>query len=97
MKASGFLHLQSTEPLFSRLVGLGGSPLIQPLPLQVGDISFGIVASVLGLDKLQPAEQVEAITSTPAQELSAKLAGVPFPLAAIVDGDVVKSSPSVST
>lgn len=96
MVASGFLHLQSTEPLFSQLVGLGGSPLIQPLPLQVAEIAFGIVTSKLSLENLSPADQVKNIVEISAQELSAKLAGVPFPLAAVVDGDIVKASPSVS-
>lgn len=93
--ACGFFHLQSDEPLFCQLVALGGSPLVQPLPLQVAEIAYGIVTSVLGLDKLSPAEQVEALLAIPAEELSAKLAGVPFPVAAVVDGDIVKSSPSV--
>lgn len=96
MAASGFLHLQATEPLFSQLVGLGGSPLIQPLPLPVAEIAFRIVTSILGLENLQPADQVRKIVEIPAQELSTKLAGVPFPLAAVVDGDIVKASPSVS-
>lgn len=75
---------------------MGGSPLIQPLPPQVAEVAFGIVTGALGLNELQPSEQVKALVAMPAQELSAKLAGVPFPLAAIIDGGIVKSSPSVS-
>lgn len=95
--ASGFFHLQSTEPLFNQLVALGGSALIQPLPPQAAEAAFGIVTGALGLDKLDPSEQVKALVALPAQDLFAKLAGVSFPLAAVVDGDIVKSTPSVST
>lgn len=62
----------------------------------MAEFAFGIVTSILGLENLQPTDQVKSIVETPAHELSAKLAGVPFPLAAVVDGDIVKSSPSVS-
>lgn len=92
--ASGFFHLQSAEPLFARLVALGGSPLLQPVPEFVGEIAYGIVTGALGLADLAPAEQVQALLSTPAAELSARLQGVPFPVSAIIDGDVVKAAPS---
>lgn len=59
-------------------------------------MAFGIVTKILGLESLQPADQVKKIVEISAQELSTKLAGVPFPLAAVVDGDIVKASPSVS-
>lgn len=93
-QASGFYHLQSTEPLFNQLVALGGSPLIHPLPAGVAEVAFGIVTNALGLEKVQPAEQVKALLEIPAAELSAKLSKTPFPLAAVIDDDIVKSTPT---
>lgn len=97
MKASGFHHLQTDEPLFATLVALGGNPLIQPLPLPVTDIAFQIATSTLGLANLDPSEQVKSLLSIPAEELSAKLANAPLPLNAVLDGDIVKSMPSYTS
>lgn len=90
-KASGFFHLHSSEPLFNQLVALGGSPIIQPIPQGVAEIAYGIVTSALGLDKLSPADQVKALLDIPAEELASKLAKVGYPLAAVIDDDVVKT------
>lgn len=48
----------------------------------------------MGIDKLSPAEQVRHLLDTPATDLSSKLAGVPLPLQAVVDNDVVKQTPT---
>lgn len=89
--ASGFFHLQSSEPVFSQLAAYGGSPLIQPIPLEVTEIAYSIAAKVLGIDSLSPADQVKSLLKIPAEEISAKLAGLPVPLSAALDGDVVRS------
>lgn len=75
---------------------MGGSPLIQPLPRGVAEIAYGIVTAALGLDMLQPADQVKSLLEIPATELSSKLSGVPFPLSAVVDDDIVKATPTYS-
>lgn len=95
--ASGFVHLQSDEPLFANLVALGGNPLIQPLPLPVADAAFAGATAALGLADRPPAEQVQALLALPAETLAAKLAAVPLPLNAYHDGDVVKSVPSYAS
>lgn len=86
------IHLQSAEPLFNQLVGLGGSPSLQPFPKEVAEIAYSIMTSILGLDGLPPAEQVAALLEIPATELSAKLAGAPIPIASVIDGDIVPSA-----
>ncbi|ROW15694.1 hypothetical protein VPNG_02190 [Cytospora leucostoma] len=91
--ASGFFHLQSTEPLFNQFVALGGNPLLlQPIPQEVAEVAYSILTSILGLDGLPPAEQVKALLEIPATQLSAKLAAAPpIPIAAVLDGDVIRS------
>lgn len=70
---------------------MGGNPLLQPFPKEVAEIAYSIMTSVLGLDGLPPAEQVKALLEIPATELSARLAGAPIPIAAVIDGDIVPS------
>ncbi|ROW07249.1 hypothetical protein VMCG_03797 [Cytospora schulzeri] len=89
--ASGFVHLHSTEPLFKQLVGMGGSPLLQPFPFEVAETAYSIMTSVLGLDGLPPSEQVKALLEIPAADLSAKLIGAPIPIGSVIDGDIVPS------
>lgn len=89
--------MQSKEALFTTLVALGGNPLIQPLPLAVGDVAFNAVTSVLGLSDLPPAEQVQSLLSIPAEDLTSKLANVPLPLNAYFDDDIVKSVSSYAS
>lgn len=89
--ASGFFHLQSPEPLFKRLAAYGGSPLIQPIPLQVSEIAYDIATKVLGIDGQSPADQVKSLLKMPAEELLAKLGHLPVPLTAAVDAEVVRS------
>lgn len=92
--ASGFFHLQSPTPLFTRLIALGGSPLIQPLPPPVAETAFSIATSALGLAALPPSEQVHSLLALPPAEIVTKLAGTPLPLAAIADGDLVQTVPT---
>jgi carboxylesterase type B len=92
--ASGFYHLQSPEPLFSRLAAYGGSPLIQPIPLEVSEIAYSTAMKVLGIEGQSPADQVKSLLKIPAEELSAKLGHLPVPLTAAVDGEVVRSKTS---
>ncbi|KAG8162827.1 hypothetical protein KVR01_007305 [Diaporthe batatas] len=92
--ASGFFHLQSPEPLFTRLAAYGGSPLIQPVPLQVSEAAYGIAAEILGIDAQPPAEQVRSLLAVPAGELLARVGHLPVPLTAAEDGDVVRSTTS---
>lgn len=47
---------------------------------------------MLGIDSLPPADQVKSLLTIPAGELSTKLAGLPVPLMAALDGDVVRST-----
>lgn len=95
--ASGFFHLQSAEPLFSRLAAYGGSPLIQPIPLEVTEIAYSVATKVLGIESQSPADQVKSLLKIPAEELSAKLGHLPVPLSAAHDGDVVPSKTSYAS
>lgn len=52
------------------------------------------MTNILGLSALSPAEQVKSLLALPPSELVTKLAGVPVPLAAVVDGDIVKAVPT---
>jgi carboxylesterase type B len=94
--ASGFVHLQSEEPLFQRIAAWGGSGLMQPLPLGVAEIGYGMVVKTLGLDSLPPAEQVKELLRIPQDEFEAKVRDVHAPYMAWADGDVVPSVPTFS-
>lgn len=95
--ASGFFHLQSPEPLFSRLAAYGGSPLIQPIPLEVTEIAYSVATKVLGIESQSPADQVKSLLKIPVEELSAKLGHLPVPLSAAHDGDVIPSKTSFAS
>lgn len=70
---------------------MGGGPLLQPFPKEVAEVAYSIVTNLLGVDDLPPAEQVKSLLETPIQEISAKLAGAPIPIASVLDGDIVRS------
>ncbi|KAB5533474.1 Alpha/Beta hydrolase protein [Coniochaeta sp. 2T2.1] len=95
--ASGFVHLQSPEPLFNRLAAWGGSGLMQPLPLGVAEVGYGMVTKALGLDSLSPEEQVKELLRIPTDEFEAKTRDVHAPYMAWVDGDVVHTVPTFSS
>lgn len=67
---------------------------MRPLPLEVGELGYGMVIKALGLDGLSPAEQVEMLPRIPHAELEAKLRNLPAPLTALVDGDIIRSVPT---
>lgn len=60
----------------------------------MGDVAFDAITSHLGLGGLAGPERVQALLDIPAEELSAKLAGVQAPLNAVLDGDIIKQVPS---
>jgi hypothetical protein len=92
--ASGFVHLQSEEPLFHRIAAWAGSGLMQPLPLGVAEVGYGMVVKALGLESLSPADQVKELARIPQDEFEAKTRDVHAPYMAWVDGDIVHAVPT---
>lgn len=79
------------------MAAYGGSPLIQPIPLEVTEIAYSVATKVLGIESQSPADQVKSLLKIPAEELSAKLGHLPVPLSAAHDGDVVPSKTSYAS
>ncbi|OIW26278.1 alpha/beta-hydrolase [Coniochaeta ligniaria NRRL 30616] len=94
--ASGFVHLQSEEPLFQRIAAWGGSGLMQPLPLGVAEVGYNMVVKALGLESLAPAEQIKQLVKIPQDEFEAKCRDVHAPYMAWVDDDIVHTVPTYS-
>lgn len=79
------------------MAAYGGSPLIQPIPLEVAEIAYSVATKVLGIESQSPADQVKSLLKIPAEELSAKLGHLPVPLSATLDGDVIHSKTSYAS
>lgn len=86
LAVSGWLHLQSSEPLFSQLIAMSGSPLIQPRPLAMLEKSFSLLVTALGAQHLSSDGQVKSLLAAPQQQL----ASIRVPVGPLVDGDLVR-------
>lgn len=67
---------------------------MRPLPLEVGELGYGLVTKTLGLDGLSPADQVEQLLRIPQADLEANLRDLPAPINALVDGAIIRSVPT---
>ncbi|KAF3395339.1 Lipase 3 [Talaromyces pinophilus] len=68
--ASATIHLESTTPLFKRMVSMGGTNLlIPPLPEIIAEQTYQRVIDRLGLSKLEPSARVKALTELSTREL----------------------------
>jgi hypothetical protein len=59
------------------------------VPPVVSEISFGIVLQRLGIEGLSSEEQVKFLLELPQEELEIKTRGMPVPLIAVADQDVI--------
>ncbi|EKG18599.1 Carboxylesterase type B [Macrophomina phaseolina MS6] len=90
---SALYHLQSTTPLFKRVVSMSGTPLmIKPLPLHVAEHAYQTVIAALGLTDLTPADRIEKLRRMPPE----KLLKVPHSVRTqpVLDGELIKLAPS---
>ena len=69
---------------------------MQPLPLGVAEVGYGMVLKALGLDSLSPEEQVKELLRIPTEEFESKTRDVHAPYMAWVDSDVVHTVPTYS-
>jgi hypothetical protein len=67
---------------------------MRPLPLEVSKMGYDMVVKALGLDSLNPGEQVEELLRIPHKELEAKIRDVPAPISAWVDNDIIHAVPT---
>ncbi|CVK98715.1 related to carboxylesterase [Fusarium mangiferae] len=87
---AALLHLESSEPLFSRLISLAGTPLgLQPVPPEVADSTYQAVLKHLNINGSSAQERINALLLVPPQDLFQKIPPH-LPLCPVVDGDVVK-------
>lgn len=62
------------EPLFKRIVSVGGSSLLfQPLPESVGESTYSSVLKSLQLDSLSPQQRIKRLVKVPAMDLVSKV------------------------
>ncbi|KAK5681028.1 hypothetical protein LTS10_006788 [Elasticomyces elasticus] len=72
-------HLQSREPLFTRMMAMSGSSLLAPpLPLDVAEQGYQTAIKALGLEGKSVEERMEKLRNMDAGELRAKCAAVPM-------------------
>ncbi|EKD15704.1 uncharacterized protein L3040_004010 [Drepanopeziza brunnea f. sp. 'multigermtubi'] len=88
---AAFLHLESTQPLFKRILAMGGSPLLlKPLTMAAASGIHNVVMERLGFAQMQTAdEKVRALKEASADQLVAAAEGLP--MLPVVDGEYVKS------
>ncbi|KAF3386206.1 Lipase 2 [Penicillium rolfsii] len=68
--ASATLQLQSKQPLFKRMISMGGTNLfMQPLPHEVVETTYEAIVDRLGLGGLSPSERVKTLVSLETQKL----------------------------
>ncbi|OBT82647.1 hypothetical protein VE02_07942 [Pseudogymnoascus sp. 03VT05] len=91
---SGMHLLHSPEPLFKRLVGMSGSPLmLPPLSPPVTEFAYAAVIQALELSHLSSAGRVEALLKVPIKTLLEKIPPM-VPLMPVIDGTLI---PGLST
>lgn len=88
-QASLCFQLHSKEPLFRRLVIMGGSSLLlKPLPPPIQEHSYSIILQALGLDSMSAKDRIKGLLEKP---IEAFLTRVPptVPMSPSLDGDIV--------
>ena len=91
--ASATVQLNSQEPLFKRLMSMGGTSLLmRPLPPVVHEATYDTVISQLGLKDMSAEDRIAALLQMPSEELLSKIPPH-VPLLPLIDGDIV-SAPS---
>lgn len=86
------MHLQSKEPLFKRLVAMGGNALaIKALPPIVSELAYEATLKDLNIAQHSPKERVAALLQIPAKDFLTKLVSG-FPLLPVIDGELIKDN-----
>jgi carboxylesterase type B len=71
---SATLLLHSNEPLFSRVISMGGHALLMaPIPLETANEAYAKVVDCLGLRDLSPAQRVEKLRTIPHKDIIDKV------------------------
>ena len=88
---SAMLLLYHREPLFRRVISMGGHALLMaPVPLEVADIVYMQVLKSLGIDSLTSEKRLEKLQSLGHEEIIAKLP-MTIPNRPVIDGDLFTS------
>ncbi|KAM5353295.1 hypothetical protein ACJZ2D_016804 [Fusarium nematophilum] len=91
---SATLLLHSREPLFRRVVSMGGHALLMaPITLEAADVAYAKVSSSLGLDNLSAKERVEKLRTIPSEEIIKKVPRS-IPNRPVIDGNLFKTAVS---
>ncbi|TVY80602.1 Lipase [Lachnellula suecica] len=86
--ASCLFLLESQQPLFKRLMSMGGTPLlVKPLPSHVAESIYAAVVDKLGLTAASSESRIKVFKEATVEELVAATSN--FPLLPVIDGDVV--------
>uniref|UniRef100_A0A0B7KAF2 Carboxylesterase type B domain-containing protein n=1 Tax=Bionectria ochroleuca TaxID=29856 RepID=A0A0B7KAF2_BIOOC len=83
---SATLLLHSNEPLFSRVISMGGHALLMaPIPLETANEAYAKVVDCLGLRDLSPAQRVEKLRTIPHKDIIDKVPSN-IPNRPVIDG-----------
>lgn len=83
---SATLLLQSKEPLFRKVVSMGGHALLMaPVPLEQADAAYAGVIAALGLDDLSPEDRIAKLRTIPVEEIIRKVPAS-IPNRPVIDG-----------
>ncbi|CAH0003205.1 unnamed protein product [Clonostachys byssicola] len=83
---SATLLLQSNEPLFRRLISMGGHALLMtPIPLETANEAYVKVVDCLGLKDLPPEQRVKKLRTIPHKEIIDKVP-ISIPNRPVIDG-----------
>ncbi len=92
--ASTTVQLSSTEPLFKRLMSMGGTSLLmRSLPPAAHEVIYDTVIDILGLKDLPSEDRIAALVKMPSEELFLKIPPQ-VPLLPLIDGNIIPSPSS---
>ncbi|KAK5061076.1 hypothetical protein LTR84_007617 [Exophiala bonariae] len=83
---AGWLHLQSSESLFSQMVSMSGSSFIQPRPMVMLEKSFSLAAAAFGAEDVSPDAKLQKLLEAPQSDLAAQV----LPVGPLFDGDLIR-------
>jgi len=92
---SCLLHLESPQPLFKRILAMGGSPLlVKPVPPPFAESIYAAVVGKLGLAEKAPEERIQALKNATIEDLLSATAQLP--LLPSVDGELITAPATFS-
>ncbi|KAI9148991.1 hypothetical protein HJFPF1_11035 [Paramyrothecium foliicola] len=87
---SALMHLDSPDPLFEKVISMGGTPFtLKPLKPSVAESTYSSVLTALGITGSSPQERTQKLLNVSPAQL---YRGIPhsLPLSPVLDGDIIK-------